>query len=125
MIGEIRKAITPYFDLATNSKRFKTRPVLIIALADNKDYVCLPISTISRKENLNSTYDIEVNPSTYPKLNLHRLSYIRTHKQTIIHATEILDLISNLSKEYRELYVQVLKRREEFSREISRQALAV
>lgn len=122
MIGNIRKTRTPFYSAATGKKEFKYRPALIIAEADSTDYVVLPVSTISRKENRNPIYDIEIDPENYPKLNLDRLSYVRTHKQTIIYRADIGGLISDLKSTYPDLYETILKKREDFSRETSRQA---
>lgn len=123
MIGEIRKALTPFYDLRAQRMSFKSRPALLIAKADDFDYVALPVSSITRRENLNPTYDIEIDPAAYPNLNLRAVSYARTHKQTIVNAREIGGLISNMAKEYPDLYLSILEKREEFSKEVSKQAL--
>ena len=125
MIGEIRKVITPYYDTKSGQNSFKSRPALIIAQADSSDYVALPVSRVSRRENLDPVFDIEVNPASYPALNLNSLSYVRTHKQTIIHITEIGDKIGDMKSNYKELYIEILSKREQFSEEITRQATAV
>lgn len=123
MIGEIRKARTPFYDFGTQSMSFKSRPALVIAKADDFDYVALPVSRITRRENLNPTYDIKIDPVAYPNLNLRAISYVRTHKQTIVNARDIGDLISDMEEEYPNLYLSILEKREEFSKEISEQAL--
>ena len=123
MIGEIRKALTPFYDLRAQRMSFKSRPALLIAKADDFDYVALPVSRITRRENLDPTYDIEIDPVAYPNLNLRALSYVITHKQTIVNAQEIGDLISNMKEEYPDLYLSILEKREELSGEISKQAL--
>lgn len=122
MIGEIRKAIIPFYDLGRQRLSFKSRPALLIAKSDDFDYVALPVSSITRRENLDLIYDIEVVPASYPNLNLHTVSYIRTHKQTIVNAREIGDFISNIKEEYPDLYSLILEKREDFSKEISKQA---
>ena len=122
-IGEIRKALTPYYDLSKNAMSIKSRPALIIAQADSEDYVVLPISRITRRNNRDATFDIEIDPSVYPLLNLNAISYVRTHKQTIIHKAEIGDLIGDLKTDYSELYLQILETRERFSEEITNQAI--
>ena len=125
MIGEIRTALTPYFDTKTNKKQFKGRPILVIAQADTQDYVALPVSSITRRYNIDPIYDIEVIPSVYPMLNLDNVSYIRTHKQTIVHMGEIGKKIGDLRNDYPDLFLEVLSKREQFSNEITRQALEV
>ena len=102
---------------------FKSRPALIIAKADKEDYVILPVSTITRKNNRDLEYDIEINPTKYPKLNLQKTSYVRTHKQTIIHIAEIGDFIGDLKNSYEELFLEILEKRDKFSKSITNQAL--
>ncbi|MBR6861193.1 MAG: hypothetical protein IKM73_07730 [Acidaminococcaceae bacterium] len=123
MIGEIRRIRTPFFDLATNSVRMKARPGLILAKADSGDFVVLPVSSISRRQNCDAEYDIKVDPVVYPKLNLNCVSFIRTHKQTIVHISDIAPMISDLKGEYPDLFLTVLEKREAFSQEITKQAL--
>ena len=122
-IGEIRKTITPYYDLRQGRMFTKSRPALIIAQADTDDYVVLPVSRISRQYNRDAIYDIEVNPVNYPLLNLNEVSYIRTHKQTVIHRAEIGDLIGELKYNYEDFYLYILELRERFSEEITNQAI--
>lgn len=123
MIGEIRKIITSFYDLKNNKISFKSRPALIIAKADKKDYVVLPISTIIIKSNRDLEYDIEIEPTKYPKLNLQKISYVRTHKQTIINTAEIGDFIGDMKNNYEELFLEILEKREKFSKSITEQAL--
>lgn len=122
MIGEIRKTLTPFYDKKAHQNAFKARPALVIAKADNKDYVILPVSRVTKAENRDPVYDIPVDPAIYPELNLTSMSYIRTHKQTIVHIAELGDKIGDLKNNYPDLYDVVLTKREDFSVEISRQA---
>jgi len=122
LIGEVWTALVPYYDNKTGRKSFKGRPVLIIAKADAQDYVALPISKVSRRENVDPTYDIEVDPSKYPVLGFPYLSYVRTHKQMIVHVAELGNKKSDLKSSYEELYLEILAKREQFSEEITRQA---
>ena len=96
---------------------------MFIAKADKDDYVALPVSRITRSHNIDPVYDIRIDPADYPKLKLPSVSYVRTHKQIIVHAAEMGDLISNMKKEYPDLYLHILVMREEFSKEITSQAL--
>lgn len=123
MIGEIRKICTPFYDMKSQTTKFKFRPALILAQADDSDYVVLPISSVSIRKNLDTSYDIEIDPKKYPKLNLNKLSYIRTHKQTTMNKAEILGLISNLKQGYEDLYLQVLEKRDEFNADITSRSL--
>lgn len=123
IIGEIRKTITPFYDKIQGKMSTKSRPALIIAQADTDDFVVLPVSRITKQNNRDATYDIEINPVEYPLLNLNAVSYIRTHKQTVIHRAEIGDLIGELKLNYNDLFLQILELRERFSNEITNQAL--
>ena len=52
MIGKIYSSVIPYYDSAKKANFYKKRPVLIIGEMRNNDYTVLPISTVSKKENL-------------------------------------------------------------------------
>ena len=103
LIGEIHKTITPFYNSKTGLMSFKSRPALLIANADE--------------------YDIEVDPAFYTRTNLAKISYIRTHKQTIINRSQISDIICDIKSEYPDLYVSILEKREKFSSLITDQAL--
>lgn len=122
MIGKICKAITLFYDIKSHQMKTKSRPALVLAQADCEDYVVIPISKISRSENINLEYDIKIDPQVYPKTNLKQLSYARTHKQTIIHSSQLIDPFCDLKREYNDLYNKILTQRTTFSNEINRQA---
>lgn len=123
MIGQIRKVLTPFYDRKTGRMEIKSRPGLVIAAADSDDYVILPVSKVSDQRRIDPEYDIKVDPSDFPNLSLNCVSYIRTHKQTVVHRASMGDMISNLKQHYEELYLTVLEKREQFSEEITRQAM--
>ena len=123
MIGEIRSALTPFYDNKAQAVSFKGRPALLIAKADTADYVALPVSRVSRSANLDPAYDVKVDPNVYPKLNLTSVSYVRTHKQTIIHAGQIGRFYGDMKTEYPDLFLEILSKREQFSKEITDQAM--
>ena len=102
---------------------FKSRPVLVIAQADSHDYVCLPISRVTKQHNIDPHYDIKVDPVSYPKLNLNYVSYVRTHKQTSVHSGSFVNAVADMRTEYSDLYLTILERREEFSESVTEQAL--
>ena len=123
MIGKIYKARTPFYSQTTHQMAYKARPALVLAKADDDDYVILPVSSIPDKTNIDPAYDIEVDPVLYPKINLKKTSYIRTHKQTVIHRGNLHDEIGDLKSEYQDLYLEILEKREAFSNSITQQAL--
>lgn len=123
MIGEIRKTFLPFYDLKNRRMSIKSRPALVIAKADNEDYVVLPVSRVTRQENRDPAYDIPVDPKVYPMLGLTAYSYVRAHKQTTVHVGEIGDKLGDMKTDCQELYLTILEIREAFSNEITRQAM--
>lgn len=115
MIGWICSSTTPYYDIRNGCNAFKQRPVLIIGGLLNNDYTVLPISTVSKRENLHFFYDIKVEPMLYPRLRLSKESFIRVHKQTTVHQTAVVRKISNLKVEYPDLYSLVLEGLSEYN----------
>lgn len=123
MIGEIRKTMLPFYDNRLHKMSIKSRPALVVANADADDYVILPVSRITKQENRDSKYDVEVDPQLYPMLNLNSLSYVRTHKQTIVNISNMGSMIGDMKSNYEDLYLLILELREEFSTEITNQAI--
>lgn len=123
MIGKICSASTPYYDAVKKVRSIKSRPALIIAGPRNNDYTILPISKISKKEYVDSEYDIHISKVDYPKLNLNHDSYIRVHKQTTVHKNSATRIIADLKGEYEELYIFVLEKLEQYNKEIQNNAL--
>lgn len=123
MIGKIYVSVVPFYDSVKQANSYKKRPVLIIGGPRNNDYTVLPISTVTRKANLDTDYDIEVDPAKYPLLNLDKLSYIRTHKQTTVHTASLTTQVSDLRASYEELYLTVLAKLEEYNNGILDNAL--
>ena len=124
MIGEIYTSIMPYYDTATKSNRFKGRPVLIVEDARNDDYTVLPISKVSKKQYLDSVYEVEVKQVDYPNLKLTCDSDIRVHKQTTVHKTMLRCKISDLKYEYKDLYLSVVELLEQRNKELINGALS-
>lgn len=122
MIGKIYSSVTPFYDSVKGTNSFKRRPVLILSGPRNNDYTILPVSTISHKENIDQEYDVKVEPNAYPKLNLARTSYIRTHKQTTVHQASLVKEISDLKAEYEDLYLVVLEKLEDFNKMVMNHA---
>lgn len=112
--GTICVSLTPFYNVGSGKYDFKKRPVLIIGTADFGDYNVLPISRITKSSNMDSDYDIQVDPSIYPNLKLSTLSYIRVHKQTVVNKAT-LNEISNLKSEYPILYNLILDKLEEYN----------
>ena len=122
-IGEICIITSPYFDIKTNQNSFKLRPALVISELRNNDYCVLPISRVTRRENLDAYFDVPIDKSNYPALNLNNDSFIRTHKQTTVHKAAITQIIANLKTEYPELFLTILLRFDEHHNDMINSAL--
>lgn len=118
MIGKAYVSTFPFYDNRTGSMSFKNRPVLIVGSADSRDYVVLPISRVTNQNNLDSYYDVPIDIADVPLMNLRQRSYIRTHKQSVIHAGELTREIIDFRAEYRDIYTEVIKRMEEFQKDL-------
>ena len=117
MIGMFCVATFPYYDTSTGRNKFKKRPMIILGQADSSDYVTLPVSKVSIKENIDDEYDLEIVCDEYPLLNLNCTSYIRTHKQTITNKNGIRTIIS-VKDTYPELWLSILQKIEDFQKKI-------
>ena len=89
MIGEVILANAPFYDIKSGTPGFKVRPFLVIGQADKGDYTVLPLSRVTRRENLDPHYDVEIDPQKYPLLKLKALSYVRTHKATVVNLSAV------------------------------------
>lgn len=112
--GKICVSVTPFYNIKTGKNDFKKRPVLVLGIADAGDFNVLPISRVTNSRNLDLHYDIQVNPSIYPNLNLTSLSYVRTHKQTVVNKSS-LNEISDMKTEYLDLFTEILNRLHDYN----------
>lgn len=125
MIGKIYKIIISYYDKKTNSMSFKWRPGLVISERNGYDYdrIILPVSRITMQKYFDKDYDIPVSIKDYPLLNLKEDSYIRTGKQTFVNESNIGSEISDLRKNYPDLYIDILAHVEEFNQKLINEAI--
>ena len=123
MIGKAYVSAFQYYDIRSKEMSFKSRPVLVIGRADDSDYVVLPISRVTNKANLDGYYDVPVNPTDVPKMNLKQLSYIRAHKQGVVNVASLTKEIVDFRTEYEEIYIEVLSKVEEFQSELIKTAI--
>lgn len=126
MTGMICISAFKYYDSIKHRMAFKGRPVLVIGQADESDYVVLPISRVTKRENLDEHYDYEMKPETYVKsaLQLSAISYVRTHKQTVLNEGEITKQVLDLKKEFPIIYEEIIDLVEEFQKELIGRAKA-
>lgn len=73
MIGKLYTCIVEYYNTKEHRLAWKSRPILIIGEPRNNDYTVLPVSTISRKENLDAEFDVEIDPAVYSALGLNKV----------------------------------------------------
>ena len=120
MIGKIVKCLTQYYDARLQRISIKSRPALVLKSPEDDDYVVLPISTIPNRTNVNPVYDIEIDPSKFSRINLTRLSYVRTHRMISIPMQQIDTsiIIGDLKLDYEELFLEIVEKVEQFHNEI-------
>lgn len=123
MIGKAYVSIFKYYDNIKGKMSFKNRPVLIVGKADNTDYIVLPISRVTKRENLDEYYDVLLNPDAVPKLNLTQYSYVRTHKQSVVNIVELYREITDFKKDYMDIYLDIISKMEEFQKNLIDNAL--
>ncbi len=123
MIGKIYTSLVPFYNIIERKHMVKARPVLIISDIRNNDYTILPVSTVSKRANLDKEFDIELNPLKYPALKIDHTSYVRTHKQMTIHKGELGKEISDLKTNYPKLFLQIMSKRAEWNKKIDDEAL--
>ncbi len=102
---------------------FKNRPILIVGQADSTDYVVLPISRVTNFANLDNNYDVPIEPSDVPLMNLKQRSYVRTHKQCVIHLGELTKEIVDFKNEYPDIYINIIAKMEAFQKHLIDNAL--
>lgn len=123
MIGKAYVSIFKYYDSAKAKMSLKKRPVLIVGKADDTDYIVLPISRVSKRENLDEYYDVLLSPDAVPKLNLTQHSYVRTHKQSVVNIVELYREITDFKKDYMDIYLDIISKMEEFQKNLIDKAL--
>lgn len=122
MTGKVCVSTFPYYDIGKCKMAYKNRPILVIGKADEGDYVVLPISRVTRKENLDSYYDVEIQPEDVPLTGISSTSYIRTHKQQTVHKKEITKSIVDFREEYPKIYNEVIDKVAEFQKKLIKDA---
>lgn len=123
MIGKAYVSTFQFYNRRNHRMEFKSRPVLIVGQADSTDYVILPISRVTNSANIDSDYDLQITQQSVPLMNLTQTSYIRTHKQSVVHAGELTREIVDFKAEYPDIYVEVITKMEEFQKSIIDNAL--
>ena len=108
MIGKVCGFVMPFFNTASGVNDFKMRPVLVVGIADKDDLNVLPISKVTKRAFLSPKYDYELVPATYPLLNLTDVSYVRIHKQTVVHTASVVKQYGDMKLHYPDLFLEIL-----------------
>lgn len=119
-IGKIVSGRFPYFDVKTNKKKYKARPLLVIGTEYDTlpcDFNVLPVSSISKQQHIDRNYDMELNEEQCNVLNLTRIpSYVRIHKQSTINSRDVsAKAISDFRLNCPDNYEQLQKVHREFN----------
>ena len=114
MIGKVYLSQVDFYDVRIKAMGRKARPVLIVGGPYENDYIVLPISTISRRENLNPHYDLPISPQERMTLNLTRECFIRTHKQMTVHRAALIKELGDMKQFIPELYLKTLAKWKNF-----------
>ena len=125
MTGMAYWSIFKYYDSFRHKMAFKKRPVLIIGQADRNDYIVLPISRITHKENIDSQYDYRLSKEEFPLMRLKETSYIRTHKQAVANEGDLADVIVNFKEAYPKAFEEVIELVRKFQTDLADQALRI
>lgn len=111
-----------YYDIKTQSVRFKVRPILIIAIERNyfhTDLTVLPISSVSNKKNIDYKFDISIGKIECPTLQYitKDYCYVRVHKPNTINSNNVLieSNLDNLKLVYPYKFEQISLAWSEFS----------
>lgn len=123
MIGKAYVSVFKHYDNHAHRMAFKNRPFLIVGKADDTDYVILPISRVTNHNNIDCYYDVPIDPLDVPLMNLTQRSYIRTHKQTVVHTGELIKEIVDFRKEYADVFLEAILRMEQFQKNLITNAL--
>ncbi len=123
MIGKAYVSTFQFYNNHTHKMEFKNRPILIVGQADSTYYVVLPISRVTNFANLDNNYDVPIEPSDVPLMNLKQRSYVRTHKQCVIHLGELTKEIVDFKNEYPDIYINIIAKMEAFQKHLIDNAL--
>lgn len=118
MIGKVFLTMIDFYNTKSGRTERKIRPVLIVGGPNENDYTVLPISTITRRENVNCYYDIPVPAQDRAALSLNRECFIRTHKQLTVHQGSLIREIGDMRNDAPDLYIDAICKMDEFQKSI-------
>ncbi|KQL37592.1 hypothetical protein AN959_03460 [Psychrobacillus sp. FJAT-21963] len=93
LIGKLCDSRFAFFDNRAQEYKYKVRPVLVIGVEKDKlpcDITVLPVSKISREENISALYDYPLTKENHPLLKLkYDPSFVRIHKISTMHSKDL------------------------------------
>ena len=117
-IGKLYNVIIPFYDKASHRVLVKARPCMILdePKGRDKEYVILPISSSLNKKYYNECFDVLLCKDDYPKLELVKDSYLRTHKQTTAYEPNIdfKRCLGDLKEDYSDTFIMILDKVKEY-----------
>lgn len=123
LIGQIHYSKFKYYDARSDELKFKQRPVLIIGVEKEYgpcDLTVLPVSSISKKENIVPRFDVEIPRSHYPLVGLsdkYPISYCRTSKVSTVSSFDVgTKILCQLNEAYPNLYELIKNQHNEFQK---------
>ena len=115
----------PYFDVKSQKRKFKVRPVLIIGFEKDTfpcDINVLPVSSIRLSEHRHNEYDKQIPDDILNQLDtvLTKTSYIRIHKQSVVSSNDVVNNVDpvNLKDISQEFYYEIIKAHKKFYNEL-------
>ncbi|WOS96680.1 hypothetical protein [Nosocomiicoccus massiliensis] len=115
----------PYFDVKSQKKSFKVRPVLIIGFEKDSfpcDINVLPVSSIQSSKHRHNEYDKQIPVDILNQLGtvLNKTSYIRVHKQSVVSSNDIVNNIGpiNLKDISQKFYDEIIEAHKKFYDEL-------
>ncbi|MBM6628530.1 hypothetical protein JTF04_02460 [Mammaliicoccus vitulinus] len=119
-IGKITNTKFPYYDIKSQSVRFKARPVMIVGCEYDSfpcDFTILPVSKIQDESRRNQKYDHELNEEKCRLLNLKCIpSFIRCHKIGTVSSYDVdRNIISDIKVAYPILFDEIHQKYNDFN----------
>lgn len=120
LVGKICDSTYAYFDKREQKYKYKLRPVLVVGIEKDQlpcDITVLPVSKISRVENLNEEYDYPLTNGNHGLLRLKNdPSYVRVHKISTIHSKDLsFKTDHQLNILYPEAYASIKRKLNDFA----------
>lgn len=82
--------------------------------------ITLPLSSVTIKQNLHSTFDIILGNEECNTLNLNCIpSFVRVHKQTVVHSKDVSsDIVADLKGLFPQKYMYIKEMHHSFIEEL-------